>query len=83
MSAAMRAGAHSFRVIGDLRGFGPSGSDEGLSEYEAGYEELIGKPDPVVTLWQYDVRHFSGVTILNTLRPHRDTFRYAADRFLG
>jgi len=83
MSAAMSAGAHSFRVVGDLRGFGPSGADEGLSEYEAGYEELIAKRYPVVTLCQYDVRHFSGVTILNTLRLHRDTFRYAADRFLG
>ena len=83
MRAAMSAGAHSFRVVGDLRGFGPNGSDEGLSEYEAGYEELIAKRFPVVTLCQYDVRHFSGITILNTLRLHRDNFRYPAERFLG
>ena len=83
MRAALGAGANSFRVVGDLRGFGPEGSDEGLSEYEAGYEELIAKRFPVVTLCQYDVRHFSGVTILNTLRIHRDNFRYPVDRFLG
>ena len=83
LHAAMSAGAHSLRVIGDLRGFGASGSEEELSEYEAGYEELIAKRYPVVTLCQYDVRHFSGVTVLNALRLHRDTFRYAADRFLG
>jgi excisionase family DNA binding protein len=83
MRAAMVTGVHSFRVIGDLRGFGPDGSDEGLSEYEAGYEELIAKRFPVVTLCQYDVRQFSGVTILNTLRLHRDNFRYPADRMLG
>ena len=83
MRAAMGAGVNSFRVVGDLRGFDPEGSDEGLSEYEAGYEELIAKRFPVVTLCQYDVRHFPGVTILNTLRLHRDNFRYPADRFLG
>jgi excisionase family DNA binding protein len=83
MRAAIGAGAHSFRVVGDLRGFGPDGSDDGLSEYEAGYEELIAKRFPVVTLCQYDVRQLSGVTILNTLRLHRDNFRYPADRMLG
>lgn len=83
MRAALGAGAHSFRVVGDLRGFNPGGSDEGLSEYEAGYEELIAKRFPVVTLCQYDVRAFSGVTLLNTLRLHRDNFRYPADRVLG
>jgi len=83
MRAAMGAGASSFRVVGDLSGFGPDGSDEALSEYEAGYEALIAKRFPVVTLCQYDVRHFSGVSILNSLRVHRDNFRYPADRFLG
>jgi transcriptional repressor of dcmA and dcmR len=83
MRAALDAGAHSFRVIGDLRTFGPDGSDEGLSEYEAGYEELIAKRFPLVTLCQYDVRQFSGVTLFNTLRLHRDNFRYPSDRVLG
>lgn len=83
MRAALGAGAHSFRVVGDLRTFGPDGSDEELFEYEARYEELIAKRFPLVTLCQYDVRQFSGVTILNTLKLHRDNFRYPADRVLG
>jgi transcriptional repressor of dcmA and dcmR len=83
MRAAIDAGAHSFRVVGDLRGFGPDGSDEGLSEYETGYEDLIAKRFPVVTLCQYDVRQFSNLAILDTLKLHRDNFRYPADRFLG
>lgn len=83
LRTAMGAGANSFRVVGDLRGFGSDGTGEGLAEYEAGYEELIAKRFPVVTLCQYDVRHFTGVAILNALRLHRDNFRYPADRFLG
>ena len=32
MRAGLRAGAHTFRVVGDLRGLGPRESDEGLFE---------------------------------------------------
>jgi len=83
MRAASRAGAHTFRVVGDLRGLGPKVSDEGMFEYEAGYEEVIAKRFPLVTLCQYDVHQFSSVTILNALKLHRDAFRYPADRLLG
>ena len=83
MRSALRAGAHTFRVVGDLRGLGPKVTEEGLSEYEAEYEEVIAKRFPLVTLCQYDVRQFSSVTILNALKLHRDTFRYPADRMLG
>ena len=83
MRAALRAGAHTFRVVGDLRGLGPTESDEGLFEYEAGYEQIIAKRFPLVTLCQYDVHQFSGVTILNALKLHRDTFKYPVDRVLG
>jgi excisionase family DNA binding protein len=83
MSAALRAGAHTFRVVGDLRGLGPQVSDEELFEYEARYEEVIAKRFPVVTLCQYDVRQFSALTILNALKLHRDTFRYPVDRLVG
>jgi transcriptional repressor of dcmA and dcmR len=83
MSAALRAGALTFRVVGDLRGLGPTESDEGLFEYEAGYEQIIAKRFPLVTLCQYDVHQFSGVTILKTLKLHRDTFGYPAERMLA
>jgi transcriptional repressor of dcmA and dcmR len=83
MSTASRAGAHMFRVVGDLRGLGSEVSDEELFEYEAAYEEVIAKRFPLVTLCQYDVRQFSAITILNALKLHRDIFRYPADRLLG
>jgi transcriptional repressor of dcmA and dcmR len=83
MRAAMRAGARTFRVVGDLCGQGPTNSDKDLFEYEARYDEVIAKRFPLVTLCQYDVHQFSGATLLNTLKLHRDTFRYPADRMLG
>jgi hypothetical protein len=83
LRSALRSGAHTCRVVGDLRGLGPKVKEEGLFEYEAGFEETIAKRFPVVTLCQYDVHHFSGPTILNALKLHRDTFRYPADRLLG
>jgi transcriptional repressor of dcmA and dcmR len=82
MRAAMLAGAQKFRVIGDPRGLASTESDN-LLEYEAGYEEVIAKRFPVVTLCQYDVCQFSGVTILNAMKLHRDTYGYPADRMLG
>jgi transcriptional repressor of dcmA and dcmR len=83
MIAAMRDGAHAFRIVGDLRGLGPTVSAEGLIEYETGYEESIARRFPVVTLCQYDMRHFSNLTVFGALKLHRDTFRYPADRWLG
>jgi excisionase family DNA binding protein len=83
MRAAMLAGAQNFRVIGDPRGLASMGSDKDLFEYEAAYDELIARRFPLVTLCQYDVRQFSGVTLLNVLKLHRDAFRYPADRMLG
>ena len=80
---AMRSGAHTFRIVADLRGLGPKLSEERLFEYEAGYEEGIAKRFPLVTLCQYDVRQFSGLTVLSALKLHRDTFRYPAERVLG
>lgn len=83
LAAALRAGAHTLRAVGDLRGLGPRMPEEDLFEYEAGYEEGIAKRFPLVTLCQYDVHQFSSVTILSALKLHRDTFRYPADRVLG
>jgi len=83
MRAAMLAGAEKFRIIGDPRGLASTESDEELFEYEAGYDEVIATHFPLVTLCQYDVREFSGATILKALKLHRDTFGYPADRMLG
>jgi excisionase family DNA binding protein len=83
MWAAVRGGAHTLRIVGDVAGLGPKTEEEGLLEFEAEFEELIAKRFPVVTLCQYDVHQFSGVTILNALKLHRDTFKYPVDRVLG
>jgi transcriptional repressor of dcmA and dcmR len=83
MRAAMLAGAQQFRIIGDPRGLASPDSDQALFEYEAEYDEVIARRFPLVTLCQYDAREFSGVTLLNTLKLHRDAFRYPADRMLG
>ena len=83
MRTAMLAGAQQFRIIGDLRGLASMESDRDLFEYEAGYDELIARRFPLVTLCQYDVRAFSGVTLFKTLKLHRDAFRYPADCMLG
>lgn len=70
-------------MVGDLTGLGQQISAEELIEYEAGYEELIARRFPVVSLCQYDVRRFSGPAILNALRGHPDTFRHPAERVLA
>ena len=83
MRAALRGGADTLRIVGDVSGLGPKTEEQGLLEFEAEFEEVIAKRFPLVTLCQYDVHQFSGVTILNTLKLHRDTFKYPVDRVLG
>jgi excisionase family DNA binding protein len=80
---ATGAGAHSLRVVGDLRGLCKALSPRGLVEYEAGYQERLAQRFPVVTLCQYDVRVFSGLQILDALAGHADTFRYPPERVLA
>ena len=83
MRAALRGGADTLRIVGDVSGLGPKTEDEGLLEFEAEFEEVIAKRFPLVTLCQYDVDQFSGVTILSALKLHRETFKYPVDRVLG
>jgi len=80
---AMRAGAHSLRVIGDMWGIGRAVPPEALVEFEASYDERIARHFPVVSLCQYDARRFSTHAILAALQGHRDTFRYPVERLLG
>ena len=83
MRAALRGGAHTLRIVGDVSGLGPKTEAEGLLEFEAEFEEVIAKRFPLVTLCQYDVHQFSGVALLSALKLHRDTFKYPVDRVLG
>ena len=83
--AADRAGAHSLRVVGNVTGgrLANGGMVEEVVRYEEGYDRLIARRFPVVTLCQYDVRRLAGPDVLKMLKCHQDMFRYRAVRMLG
>lgn len=76
-------GAQSFRIIGDLWGMRCKSSAAALIQYEADYDQLIARNYPVVTICIYDVRKFSGVEVLSTLKGHRDILRYPLEKVLA
>ncbi|MFZ5623344.1 MAG: MEDS domain-containing protein [Gemmatimonadota bacterium] len=81
--AAMRTGARSLRLVADLRTFADVITPDVLPAYEAAYDHLIAHRFPVVTLCQYDVRHFSGLDVFKALQGHPNTLNYPADRLLA
>lgn len=76
-------GAQSFRIIGDLWGMRSKSSEAELIQYEADYDQLIARNYPVVTICIYDVRKFSGIEVLHTLKGHRDILRYPLEKVLA
>jgi transcriptional repressor of dcmA and dcmR len=81
---AGKQGIKGLRVLGDMawalkRGF----KIEALYDFEANYNQGLGRRFPVVSLCQYDARLFSGVALLNALKCHEDTFQYPLNHFLG
>jgi excisionase family DNA binding protein len=83
LGAATRAGARTFRVVGDVLAFRANVGARALLEYESAYEHRIARRFPVVTLCQYDVRAFSGADVLDALKGHRDSLRYPAERWMA
>jgi hypothetical protein len=81
---AMRAGAESLRVVGDMTSCLDAGMtlDE-VVEYETGYDRMIAPRYPVVTMCMYDVRQFESLEVVRALKGHADTFRYPAERLLA
>lgn len=81
---ATRSGNRYLRVLGDMSWFIEKGLglDE-LFDYEDQYNRTLGRQYPVVSLCQYDARKFSGVSIVNALNSHKDTFNYPMSRFIG
>lgn len=73
-AAARRGGARSLRVVGDGSG-GPGlrMARNELVEYERRYNELAQRLR-VPTLCLYDVRHASGLDVLDVLQCHQDFF---------
>jgi transcriptional repressor of dcmA and dcmR len=83
LKKAAAAGTQSFRVFGDVWQMRKKGSAQRFAEYEAIYDQFVVRRFPVVTVCAYDVRHFSGVEVLEALKVHRDTFRYPLERALA
>jgi excisionase family DNA binding protein len=83
LTAAASAGTQSFRVFGDTWEMRKKVSAAGFAEYESAYDQLIARRFPVVTICAYDARRFSGVAVLDTLKAHRDTFRYPLEKVLA
>jgi excisionase family DNA binding protein len=81
---AMSAGATSLRVVGDMTSCLNAGMtlDE-VMEYEAGYDRILAKRFPLVTLCLYDVRRFESLEVLKALQGHTDMFRYPSERLLA
>jgi transcriptional repressor of dcmA and dcmR len=79
-AAARRAGAHALRVVGDVSG-GPALRLERaeLVAYEQRYNALAQRLR-VPTLSLYDVRHASGLDVLDVLQGHQDFFPHPVDR---
>jgi len=82
--SAMSAGATSLRVVGDMTSCLDAGMtlDE-VIEYEAGYDRILAKRFPLVTLCLYDVRRFESLDVVKALQGHADMFRYPAERLLA
>ena len=82
--SAMSAGATSLRVVGDMTCCLNAGMtlDE-VMEYEAGYDRILAKRFPLVTLCLYDVRRFESLEVVKALQGHTDMFRYPVERLLA
>ena len=82
--SAISAGATSLRVVGDMTCCLIAGMtlDE-VMEYEAGYDRILAKRFPLVTLCLYDVRRFESLEVVKALQGHTDMFRYPAERLLA
>ena len=75
LAAATRAGAHPLRVVGDVSGgLGTRLAPHELLEYERGYDRLQQR-FRVDTLCLYDVRHSSGLGVLEVLKCHEHVLR--------
>ena len=81
---ATRSGGRALRVLGDMAWALDKGiSVDELIDFELRYNQFLAHQFPVVSLCQYDARRFSGVTVLDALKCHDDTFRYPLGRFLN
>jgi excisionase family DNA binding protein len=77
------AGAHSLRLVGDVFGLAKKITRDELVEFEHGYDQVIARRFPMVTLCLYDVRRFSSLDAMRALQGHGDGLRYPVERLLA
>jgi transcriptional repressor of dcmA and dcmR len=82
-AAALRGGARSLRAVGDMSGFFRTIGARALVDYEAGYDRFVTPRYPVAMLCLSDVRVFSSLDILETLKVHADTLRFPTEQLLA
>lgn len=81
--AATRRAVRAIRVIGDVSGGPLADNMQEIAEYESGYDRLIARRFPTVTLCQYDARQYSGCDVFGIYRCHGDNFAFPAERLLA
>jgi excisionase family DNA binding protein len=78
---ALGAGAGAIRVVGEMASYVGFPSPQDMLEYEVAYDSLA-KRFPVMTLCQYDVRQFDGLTVTGAIEAHPDLFSRRIADFL-
>jgi hypothetical protein len=76
-------GARSLRLVGDVWGLARKITRDELVEFEHGYDQIIARRFPMVTLCLYDVRRFSSLDAMRALQGHGDGLRYPVERLLA
>jgi hypothetical protein len=79
---ALGLGASAIRVVGEMATYEGFSDLSEMLDYEVAYDSLA-KRLPVMTLCQYDVRQFSGETIVGALKAHPDLFSQRIADFLA
>jgi hypothetical protein len=79
---ALGLGSSAVRVVGEMATYEGFTDPSEMLDYEVGYDSLA-KRFPVMTLCQYDVRRFSGETIMGALKAHPDLFSKRIVDFLA
>ena len=81
---AMRDGARTLRVVGDVSGgsLARVGAFDQVLEYEAAYERLARR-FPVATACLYDARSHSGLETARLVQRHPDLFRHPIAQFVS
>jgi transcriptional repressor of dcmA and dcmR len=83
MATALAGGPTILRIVGEMASVRPNfASDAELLIFEEAYD-VMARRFPAVSLCQYDVREFSGESVLRVLKAHPDIFEKHLGGFLN